>query len=305
MSQELLTAQEAAELLKIKKATVYEMVKRGELPAVKIGKQVRIARQTLELMLQPESAKPETAPASAQAEIPSVNGIILCGQDNCLNIIANHVSVMPGASPVLRSYAGSYNSLNLLYQGKADIATAHLWDATSGSYNVPFITRLLPGIPVVVVRLLGRNMGIYVRYGNPKGITGIESLRNESISIVNRERGSGTRILLDEKLKLLRIDRSKVQGYGHEYNNHLSIAGAVARGEADFGMGTEMAALQVDGVEFIPLQKEWYDLVFPVEREKEPTFQLMMEYLTGGGFREEIAATGRYDLSETGQVFRL
>ncbi len=299
MSQDLLTAQEAADLLKVKKATVYEMVKRGQIPAVKIGKQVRIAKNDLERMLTP----PGQSAAPAVQERTSA-GVVLCGQDSCLNIIANHISSLPGAEPMLRSYAGSYNSLNLLYQGKADIATSHLWDEETGTYNFPFITRLLPGMPVTVVRLLGRNMGIYVRSGNPKGVTGISSLASGRISMVNREKGSGTRILLDEKLKTLGIDSRTIPGYGSEYNNHLSIAGAVARGEADFGMGAETAARQVDGVDFLPMQKEWYDLVFPTCREEEPTFRLLMEYLTGG-FREEVAATGHYDLTETGRVFRL
>ena len=298
MERELLTAQEAAELLKVKKTTVYEMVKRGELPAVKLGKQVRIPGDDLKRLTQPSGGRETPGTPSG--------GIVLCGQDSCLNIIANHVSMLPGAVPVLRSYAGSYNSLHQLYQGKADIATSHLWDEETGTYNFPFITRLLPGMPVVVIRLLGRTMGIYVAKGNPKGITGIGSLEGGKISLVNREKGSGTRILLDEKLKAYGIDRRSIPGYGgQEYNNHLSIAGAVARGEADFGMGAEMAARQVDGVDFLPLQTEWYDLVFPRERQQEPTFRLLREYLTGPGFREEIAATGAYDLSETGQVFYL
>lgn len=231
MEQKLLTAQEAAELLKVKKATVYEMVKRGQIPAVKIGKQVRIDRTDLERMLRPAGAKPTAVQAQqavASQEIPA-GGIVLCGQDSCLNIIANHVSSLHGAKPMLRSYAGSYNSLSLLYRDKVDIATSHLWDEESGSYNFPFITRLLPGMPVVVVRLLGRHMGIYVRSGNPKGVVGIESLQGGQVSMVNREKGSGTRILLDEKLKALGVDRRSIPGYFREYNNHLSIAGAVAR----------------------------------------------------------------------------
>ena len=300
MSQDLLTAQEAAELLKVKKATVYEMVKRGSIPAVKIGKQVRIAKSDLERLLTPpgQTAAPATQERSGA-------GVVLCGQDSCLNIIANHISSLPGAEPMLRSYAGSYNSLSLLYQGKVDIATSHLWDEETGTYNFPFITRLMPGIPVTVVRLLGRNMGIYVRSGNPREVSGIESLASGRITMVNREKGSGTRILLDQKLKTLGIDSRTIPGYHAEYANHLSIAGAVARGEADFGMGAETAARQVDGVDFLPLQKEWYDLVFSASREGEPTFRLLMEYLTGGGFREEVSATGNYDLSETGRVFRL
>lgn len=297
MAQDLLTAQEAADLLKLKKATVYEMIKRGQIPAVKLGKQLRIDRKDLQQLLQ--------HPASGEQGTSDGGKIVLCGQDSCLNIIANHISMLPGAVPVLRSYAGSYNSLHQLYQGTADIATSHLWDEESGTYNFPFITRLLPGMPVVVVRLLGRTMGIYTAKGNPKGITGIKSLGAGNISMVNREKGSGTRILLDEKLKSLQIDRRTIPGYFKEYNNHLSIAGAVAKGEADFGMGAESAARQVDGVDFLPIQTEWYDLVFPRERQEEPTFQMLLRYLTGDEFRNEISATGPYDMTQTGKVFFL
>ena len=298
MSQDLLTAREAAELLKVKKATVYEMIKRGEIPAVKIGKQLRIDQKDLNKLLQP-------AAGEESEEEPVRSGIVLCGQDNCLNIIASHISALPGAVPVLRSYAGSYNSLHQLYQGTADIATAHLWDEETGTYNFPFITRLLPGIPVVVIRLLGRTMGIYTAAGNPRHIEGIGSLASGSITMVNREKGSGTRILLDEKLKALGIDTRTLPGYSREYSDHLSIAGAVARGEADFGMGAEAAARQVDGVDFLPIQMEWYDLVFPRARQEEPTFRMLTEYLTGPEFRREIAATGPYDMSRTGQIFYL
>lgn len=300
MEQQMLTAQEAADVLKVKKATVYEMIKRGTLPAVKIGKQVRIDRKILESMLNPLAAPMESPnPGERIGE-----GVVLCGQDSCLNIIANYISTRPGARTILRSYAGSYNSLNLLYQGKVDIATSHLWDSETDTYNFPFITRLLPGMPVVVVRLLGRDMGLYVKRGNPKNITDLESLRGGKISIVNREKGSGTRILMDQKLKMLKINAADIPGYDREYQNHLSIAGAVARGEADLGMGAETAARQVDGVDFLPIQKEWYDLVFPESRAKEATFRLLMDYLTTD-FAKEIAATGHYDLSQTGQVFHL
>jgi putative molybdopterin biosynthesis protein len=300
MEQELLTAQEAADFLKVKKATVYEMVKRGTVPAVKIGKQVRIDRKILESLLNPLTTTPTAVPETPAAG----EGVVLCGQDSCLNIIANHVSMLPGARTVLRSYAGSYNSLNLLYQGKVDIATSHLWDGETDTYNFPFITRLLPGVPVVVVRLLGRDMGLYVKHGNPKNIKDLDSLRGGKISVVNREKGSGTRILMDQKLKMLHINAGDIPGYDREYQNHLSIAGAVARGEADLGMGAETAARQVDGVDFLPIQKEWYDLVFPESRAKEPTFRLLLDYLTTE-FSREIAATGHYDLSQTGQVFHL
>ena len=111
------------------------------------------------------------------------------------------------------------------------------------------------------------------------------------------------RILLDQKLKALGIDHTAVRGYDREHNNHLSVAGAVARGEADMGVGAETAARQVPDVEFIPVQKEWYDMVFPAYREREATFRLLIEYVTSPAFREELAQFGSYDLSQTGKLF--
>ncbi len=299
MAQDLLTAQEAADLLKIKKATVYEMVKRGEIPAVKIGKQVRIDRDDLQRLLQPAAGRKQR-----KDTIPAGN-IVLSGQDECLDVIANHISVQPETAHILRSHSGSYNSLHQLYLGRVDIATTHLWDQETQSYNFPFILRLVPGLPVVVIRLVGRRTGIYTAKGNPRRIEGVSSLAGGTLTMVNREKGSGTRILLDSLLREQNLDRWKIPGYERELSNHVSVAAAVARGEADFGMGTEQAAIQVSGVEFLPVRTEWYDLVFLRERMEEPTFRLLTEYLTGPEFREEMAVTGSCDLSQTGQVFYL
>ena len=138
MTSELLTAQEAADFLKLKKSTVYEMIKRGDLPSAKIGKQLRIARSDLEALA------PGGAPARAEESAPrperppegGPNRVVLCGQDGSLDLIANYVTASPGnGAVVLRSHAGSYNSLTMLYHGKVDIATAHLWDEKTQSYN--------------------------------------------------------------------------------------------------------------------------------------------------------------------------
>lgn len=303
MAEDLLTAQEAADFLRVKKSTLYEMVKRGQIPSAKIGKQLRIARADLEAFFR----TPAPAEASAAAQTPQpmakAGTLVLCGQDSCLDIIANSVSALPGAVPVLRSHSGSYNSLYMLYQGKVDIATAHLWDGETDSYNLPYLPKLLPGVQTIAIRLFGRMEGIYVRRGNPKKIKGLEDLRRTDVTMVNREKGSGVRILLDQKLKAMGIDHTAVRGYDREHNNHLSVAGAVARGEADMGVGAETAARQVPDVEFIPVQKEWYDMVFPAYREREATFRLLIEYVTSPAFREELAQFGSYDLSQTGKLF--
>jgi putative molybdopterin biosynthesis protein len=303
MNDDLLTTQEVADLLKVKKSTVYEMIKRGEIPSHKIGKQLRIAQRDIGRLLDwQERAAPipqQTVRAPAARE-----GIILCGQDISLDIIANYISTVPKVPNILRSHAGSYNGLYLLYQGKADIATAHLWDEKSGTYNLPYIERLLPGLPAVVIRLFGRMTGIYVKAGNPKHITGWEDLRRNDISLVNRERGSGTRVLLDEKLKAMHINRFSVAGYENEWTSHLSVAGAVARGEGDWGFGIGRFAQQAQGIEFIPLQKEWYDMVFLAEPADDTPYRAIVDFVSSEHFMMEIAQIGDYDFSQTGRIIR-
>ena len=227
---------------------------------------------------------------------------MLCGQDVSLDIIADHISSLPDVPNVLRSYAGSYNSLNRLYHGRAAIATAHLWDEETGEYNLPYLSKLLPGMDVIDVRLFGRTIGIYVQQGNPLHIHSIEDLCRPDVSICNRETGSGTRILLDSRLKALGIPGSTIKGYYFEQTSHLTVAGAVSRGEASAGLGPESAARQVKGIDFVPLQLEWYDMIFSAELRSRPPYSTIMDFISSQAFRRELEQVGNYDFSQTGHV---
>ena len=305
MSNDLMTAQEVADYLKLKKATVYEMVKRGDLPSTKIGKQLRIARADVEQLAAPSHAASHATEADPAAIGSKHRSVVLCGQDVSLDLIANHISSLPNVPNVLRSYAGSYNSLNRLYHGRAAIATAHLWDEESGQYNLPYLSKLLPGMDVMAVRLFGRTIGIYVRRGNPKGIASIADLARPDVTICNRETGSGTRILLDSKLKALGIPKSAIAGYGTEQTSHLTVAGAISRCEADAGLGIEAAARQVRDVDFLPLQLEWYDMIFAADLRDRPPYSTIVEFVSSPAFRRELELLGNYDFSQTGRQFLL
>lgn len=312
MPDDLLTAQEAADYLKLKKSTVYEMIKRGEIPSAKIGKQLRINRADLEALLPGNNTQVPVRRENhaAKPHLPQNEGghggVVLCGQDSSLDLISNHVTGSPGnKAVVLRSHAGSYNSLTMLYHGKVDIATAILWHEKSGSYNRPYIETLLPGLPTVAVRLFGRTAGIYVKKGNPKGICGLRDLRRPDVKLVNRERGSASRVLLDEKLKVMGIPGYTVDGYFNEQTASLTVATAIARGEGDLGLGNQAVSWQVSDVDFIPLQTEWCDMVFLAEREQEPAFRAVLDYVLSEAFSRDLSHSAGYDLSQTGKVFRL
>ena len=304
MPDDLLTAQEAADYLKLKKTTVYELVKRGDIPSTKIGKQLRIPRAALEGMTgAPRPAEPPKKPFLRESGRP---GAILCGQDSSLDMIADFVTSSVGnGAVVLRSHAGSYNSLTMLYHGKVDMATAHLWDEATGTYNLPYISKLLPGMEVTAVRLFGRTTGIYVPTGNPRKVEGVSALARPELRIINREKGSGVRVLVDEKRKAMGLSPRQIRGYDEERTSHMTVAAAVASGEADYGFGAEAASRMVDGVDFLPIQLEWYDLVLPTARREEPAFRAVLDYVTSQRFRRDLEQTGRYDRSQTGTVFEL
>ncbi|KLU63949.1 sulfate-binding protein precursor [Desulfosporosinus acididurans] len=202
----------------------------------------------------------------------------------------------------LRRYVGSIDGLMSLYRGLANAVAVHLWDSDSNDYNLPYVRRILPGQPTYIINLLYRVEGFYVVKGNPKNILTWTDLTKPGVRFVNREVGSGARVLLDEQLRLLKIRRQDICGYGDEEMTHLAIASKVARSEADVGLGIEKVAMQVNGLDFIPLQKERYDLVIRQEDLERPHFQALMSILKSPAFQNEVSGIGGYDLSLMGQI---
>jgi putative molybdopterin biosynthesis protein len=328
MSVVLLTAEEAAAQLKIKKYTVYELIKRGELPSSRVGKQVRISQSDLNAYLESGKVRPaggsgeRSGLASGAASgvegplraepsyvigpagaVSAATQTIISGQDSCIDLLTARISA--AGDPVLRSYMGCYNALIALYHGRITMAGAHLWDRESGVYNYPFIRRLVPGVPVGVLRLAGRMQGFYVREGNPLKVRHWADLARQDLTMINRERGCGTRILLDQKLAELGVNTRMIRGYGRESTSHMACASIVARGGADLGIGCERGAEHIPGLEFIPLQSECYDLVFPLSSRNVLAVEEVCSYVASGEFRRELEMLGGYDTSETGRYLEL
>lgn len=312
----VLTTQEVADMLKIAKNTVYELIKRGELNSYKVGKKVRIdLTDVLEYKERTKTAPnasmknsislPSTIPQTYSGLTTTSNApapVILCGQDIILDLIMRYLETDSQRFPVLRSFEGSYNGLYSLYHGAVHLTTVHLWDPESNQYNIPYIKRLLPGVPSVLVHLVSRYQGFYVAKGNPKGIQGWEDLKRDDITMINREKGSGTRILLDGHLKRLGVNGATIQGYHRESTSHLAIASTVARGGADFGLGNEKSALQVSGIDFIPLQEEQLDIVFRKEDMERPEFQAIVRVINSKEFKQELSGLGGYTLDRIGEI---
>jgi putative molybdopterin biosynthesis protein len=224
--------------------------------------------------------------------------VIITGQDMCLELLVTRLA--RAGIAVFRSYMGCYSGLYSLYHGRITMSASHLWDAETDTYNYPYIRHVLPGLPVGIFRLGGRMQGLYVKKGNPLNIRGWEDLSRSDITMINRERGSGARILLDQKLVRLGIHPTSIRGYNREASSHLACSSVVARGDAELGYGCERGAEQVEGVEFVPLQLEWYDLVFRLSDRNTPAVRVISSYIASEEFKRDLKILGGYELSQTG-----
>lgn len=310
-SKETLTALDVAELLKITKNTVYEIVKRGEIPAYKVGKKLRIDRQDVEDYINNQKGGSKATKQyniiQGELAVPTVvtsknKDLIISGQDYIMDILADKISEKVKDIRVLRSNIGSYTSLFQLYNNEISMCSVHLWDGDTNEYNTAFVRKLLPGVSCIIINLAYRNQGFFVAKGNPHNIKTWTDLARPGISMINREKGSGTRVLLDEKLRLHNIDSEKIKGYNQEKNTHISVASSIARGEGDVGIGTEKVAFQVQGIDFIPLQEEQYDLVIKSSYMHEPVYKLIIEIIQSQEFKNILEGIGGYNLKDIGKI---
>lgn len=237
---------------------------------------------------------------TGRLKIGSPNTIIIVGSDDlALGLLINHLKRKHPEITAQVSCAGSLGGLIALQEGRADLAGIHLLDEETGKYNYPYVKHILPGIEITVVHLAYRVQGFILPKGNPKQLKGLEDLRRSDITIVNRQKGSGTRVLLDLKLRQIGILSGEIKGYQHELDTHLAVATSIADGKADVALGIEAAAHSC-GLDFLPLFKERYDLVMPIERYQAEPVAYLVKIVKSKGFKKAVMEIGGYDTSETG-----
>ena len=231
-----------------------------------------------------------------RAELEKVIFVIR-SHDMTLDILAQHLA--DHERRLTSANVGSQGGLVALRRGEAHLAGSHLLDPSTGEYNLSAIRQYLPGVPVRVITLVGRQQGLLVQFGNPKHIHGLEDLARPGVSFVNRQRGAGTRVLLDYHLELLGVAPEAIQGYNQEEYTHLAVAAAVSSGRADCGLGIAAAAQALE-LEFIPQFQERYDLVVPKEYADGELLAPLWDVLETPEFRQEVAALPGYDISKMG-----
>jgi len=227
--------------------------------------------------------------------------VAIGSHDLALDLISNALARRSPGTSLASANVGSLGGLLALGRDEAHLAGSHLLDEQSGEYNMSAIRQYLPGRPVVLVQLAGRVQGLVVPPGNPRHLKDLGDLLGNDLQFVNRQRGSGTRILLDFHLTRLGIEKHRIRGYEREEFTHLAVAAAVASGAADAGLAILASARALD-LDFVPLFSEEYQLVIPREYYESALLAPLLEVVRDPEFQAEVQALGGYDVSRMGQL---
>jgi putative molybdopterin biosynthesis protein len=232
------------------------------------------------------------------------NTIIIIGShDLILDVLKNELQTNSPEFRLASFHTGSMGGLLALKQGITHLATSHLLDVESGEYNFPYLERILADHKLVVVNMAYRQQGFMVPKGNPKKILEIKDLTRDDVCYINRQKGSGTRVLLDYLLKQKDINPAAIRGYNQEEFTHLMVASAVANKRTDAGLGIFSAAKAFD-LDFVPLIKERYDLIIPERYFYSRRIEKVLEIIKTDAFKKQVEELGGYDLSHCGEVLK-
>jgi putative molybdopterin biosynthesis protein len=282
----------------------------GEAMAVPLGRgpgMITNLTRAQALLRVPAASEGVEQDATVDAELlvpaPDLDSVLVHvgSHDNLLDLIANDLMGLADPLRLVSSNVGSLGGLTAIRNGSAMLAGTHLLDPETGDFNFPFLDKYLPGIDVLVVNLAIRHQGLIVPKGNPKGLRGIEDLARADVSFINRQRGAGTRILLDHHLQRAGLNPARIRGYDREEFTHMAVAVNVLSGAVDTGLGIYSAARAL-GLDFVPLARERYDLIIPRRFIEDHRIQALLALLQREEFKAGIEALGGYETPLTGQV---
>lgn len=300
MSDAMLSTKEVAAYLSINEKQVYALIKAGRIPGTRVTGKWVFPKKLIDEWIE-SSAR--SGLKEAREKSHGMKGALLASGSNdpVLDFLLTGMRHTHPEFYFFCANTGSTDGLKALGGGYTDIAWTHLFDQESGRYNVPFLTKYLPDMKAVLVHLFRREIGIVAAPGNPLGIAGIGDIAGRKVRFVNRQDGSGTRILLDHHIGRLGITSTDIEGYDREVYTHVEVGLSILSGEADAGIAT-VAVSRLMGLHFIPVTRENFDMVLGQATYFSKGIQALMEGLRSPGFRERFERLGGYGFEDSGKI---
>jgi putative molybdopterin biosynthesis protein len=300
MSDEMMNTKEVAAYLGIHEKQVYALIKTGRMPATRVTGKWIFPKKVIDDWIESNAKSGLEEARKKSGRIP---GALLAAGSNdpVLDILHTCLRKAHPEFFIFSANTGSREGLIALEKGFTDIAWCHLLDPETGEYNIPYLDRLVPGVKAVVVNLFFRELGFVIARGNPRGIREFADLIREGVRFINRQPGSGTRLLLDQHLGKAGIPVAQIVGYQDEVFTHIEVGLAVLAGEADAGIATA-AVSSLLGLDFIPITKERFDMILDQSVFFQKGVQALMEVLNGDPFRNRVEKLGSYDFRSAGRI---
>ena len=300
MSEEMLNTKELAAYLGIHEKQVYALLKAGRIPGTRVTGKWVFPKKTIDEWIE-RSAKGGLKDAREKSR--RIEGALLAAGSNdpLLDFLLTGMRHTHPDFYFFCANTGSTEGLKALGRGYTDIAWTHLFDPETGRYNTPFLEEYLPGINTVLVHLFRRELGIVTAPGNPRGIRGFDDFTAKGIQFVNRQAGSGTRLLLDYQLKKNGIPAEAIGGYDREVYTHVEVGLSVLSGEADAGLAS-VAVSRLMGLNFITVTREEFDMVVGQSTYFSKGVQGLVEVLRSEGLRERFEKLGGYGFEDSGKI---
>jgi len=300
MSGEMMNTKEVAKYLGIHEKQVYALIKSKRIPSTRVTGKWVFPKRLIDEWIESNA---KIGLEKARQKTKRIEGALLASGSNdpILDMLQTYMKKSYPEFYIFSSNTGSTDGLKTLNMGYTDIAWSHLFDPKSGEYNIPFISIYLPNLKPVVVNLFSRDLGFVVAPKNPFHIRGFEDLTQKEVRLINRQKGSGTRVLLDYHLKRLKISSLEIHGYEREVYTHFEVGLSILSKEADVGIAT-IAVSKLLGLPFIPITRERFDMILDQSTFFEKGIQAFIEILNSEGFRNRVEGLGSYDFKNSGKI---